>query len=210
MRLPSQDANAFSESFYGTDLGLPLLLLLLSRSDRLEPYCFFTFLAGTHNCLAGTHNYLAGTHNYFFTFRTLKTTVHHGLPLGGWYCSISFLFSSVLLNTVGYAGSPRSLFWRAWPPSRWLCRNFSSGRPFVWFLIFLFVQMNVPSVFLTLPACSLIWFLSIIFLASQGFLVESEMCGWFLTRETCGVSFFPGVLEVFLCHSVSCMQDFVP
>jgi len=36
------------------------------------------------------------------------------------------------------------------------------------------------------------------------------MCGWFHTRGTWGVGFFLGVLEVFLCHSTSCMQDFVP
>ena len=73
-RLPSHDTNTFSDSFYSTELGLPLFLLLHTGSDRLAPYCFSTFLAGTHN-------YLAGTHNYFFTIRTM-TTVHHGLPLG--------------------------------------------------------------------------------------------------------------------------------
>ena len=86
--LPSPDTNAITDNFYGNELGLPLFLLFSSRSDRLAPYCYFTFLAGTHN-------YLAGIHNYFFTFRTL-TTVHRGFPLGGWYCAISFLFSSVL------------------------------------------------------------------------------------------------------------------
>jgi len=30
------------------------------------------------------------------------------------------------------------------------------------------------------------------------------------TRGTWGFGFFPGVLEVFLCHSASCMPDFVP
>jgi len=74
-RLPSQDTNAITDSFYGTELGLPLFLLFSSRSDRLAPYCYFTLLAGTHN-------YLAGIHNYFFTIRT-KTTVNHGVPLGG-------------------------------------------------------------------------------------------------------------------------------
>jgi len=47
-------------------------------------------------------------------------------------------------------------------------------------------------------------------LASQGFLFGGEMCGWFHTRGTWGVGFFPGVLEVFLCYSASCMQDFIP
>jgi len=60
-RLPSSDTNAFSDSFYGKELGLPLFLLFSSPSDRLAPYCFYTFLAGTHN-------YLAGIHNYCFTF----------------------------------------------------------------------------------------------------------------------------------------------
>jgi len=71
-----------------TCLTLPLLLPFSSRSDWLAPYCYFTFLAGTQN-------YMAGIHNYFFTFRTM-TTVHRGLPLGGCYCTISFLFSSIL------------------------------------------------------------------------------------------------------------------
>ena len=93
-----------------TELGLPLFLVLLLQSDWLAPYCFFTFLAGAHN-------YLAGIQNYFFTFKTM-TTVHPCLPLGGWYCTISFLFSSVLPNTAGHAGPARSLLRRAWPPSR--------------------------------------------------------------------------------------------
>jgi len=83
-RLPSQDTNAVTDSFYGRQLGLPLLDLFSSRSDRLAPYCFSTFLAGTPN-------YLAGIPNYFFTIRTM-TTVHHCLPLGGWYYTISFVF----------------------------------------------------------------------------------------------------------------------
>ena len=75
-RLPSQDTNAITDSFYGTELGLHLLHLVSfsSRSDRLAPYWYFTFLAGTHNYLAGIHNY------FFFTIQTM-TTVHHGLPL---------------------------------------------------------------------------------------------------------------------------------
>jgi len=92
-RLPSQETNAFSDSFYGTELGLPLFLLPLTWSDRLAPYCFFTFLAGTHN-------YLAGIHNYFSTIRTM-TMVPHGLPLGGWYCTISFLFCEGAAKTDG-------------------------------------------------------------------------------------------------------------
>ena len=111
-RLPSQDTNAITDSFYGTELGLPIFLLFSSRSDRLASYCYFTFLAGTHN-------YLAGIHNYFFTIRT-ETTVHHGVPLGGWYCTISFFFLSVLPNRgKGPRGSspPRFLFRWAWQPS---------------------------------------------------------------------------------------------
>jgi len=69
---PSQDTTAFSDGFYGTELGLPLILILLTWSDRLAHHCFSTFLAGTRN-------YLAGIHNYFFTIGTM-TTVHHGLP----------------------------------------------------------------------------------------------------------------------------------
>jgi len=39
-RLPSPDTNAITDSFYGIELGLPLLVLFSSRSDRLAPYCF--------------------------------------------------------------------------------------------------------------------------------------------------------------------------
>ena len=78
-RLPSQDTNAITDSLYGTEVGLPLFLLFSSQSGRLAPYCCLTFLAGTHNNLAGIHNYC-------FTFQTM-TTVHHTLPLGGWYCT---------------------------------------------------------------------------------------------------------------------------
>jgi len=113
-RLPSQDTNAFTDCFYGTELPSPLFLLFSSRSHRLAPYCFFTFLAGTHN-------YLAGIHNYFFTFWTRKTMVHRGLPLGGWYCTISFFFLG-LANTAGSVlvakRPPRFLFRRARQPSR--------------------------------------------------------------------------------------------
>jgi len=55
----------------------------------------------------------------------------------------------------------------------------------------------VSWVFLILPACSLILFLSSIFLASQGFLVGGQMCGWFYTRGTWGVGSFPGVVGGF-------------
>jgi len=83
-RLPSPDMNAVTDSFHGIELGLPLLLVFSSRSDRLAPYWFSTFLA----C---THNYLPGTHNYCFTIWTM-TTVLHGLPLIGWYCTVSLIF----------------------------------------------------------------------------------------------------------------------
>jgi len=96
-RLPSQDTNTFSDSFYRTELGLPLLLLTLSQLDWLSPYCFSTFLAGTHT-------YLTGIHNYFLTSQTI-TTVHHGLPLEGWYCTNSFCYSS-MLPTQWAPGAP--------------------------------------------------------------------------------------------------------
>jgi len=60
-----------------------------------------------------------------------------------------------------------------------------------------FVRMILPWVFLTLPACSLIGFLSSIFLDSQGFLVGGEICGWFHTRGTWGVGVFLGVVGGF-------------
>jgi len=146
------DTNTITDSFYGTELGVPLLLLLVSRSHRLAPYLFSTFLAGTHY-------YLAGIHKSFFTFWTRKTTVHRGLP-----------------QEDGIALSPSSLWglptqqvrssWQRAPP------GFSFGRPghpradcagisqvvaaLLDLLIFLFVWMNMPWVFLTLPACSLI------------------------------------------------------
>jgi len=99
-RLPSSDTNAFTNSCYSQESGLPLLLLFSSRSDRLAPYCFSTFLPGTHN-------YLAGIYNYFFTFRTI-TTVPHGLPLGGWYCTISFLSFECAAKIDGLFGLPRT------------------------------------------------------------------------------------------------------
>jgi len=109
----------------------PSVLLFSTRSDRLAPYCFFTLLAGTHN-------YLAGIHNYFFTIRTM-TPVHLGLPLGGWYCTISFFF----LGFANIAGPvlmaqrpPRFLLRRAWQPSCWLCGNFLRWSRVVLFLRF--------------------------------------------------------------------------
>jgi len=115
-RLPSQDTNAMTDSFYGTELGLPLFLLFSTRSDRLPPYCYFTFLAGTHD-------YLAGIHNYFFTIWNM-TTVHHGLPLGGWYCTISFLFFEVRPNQMASLASPGLRSCRAWPLPRGVCAIF--------------------------------------------------------------------------------------
>jgi len=41
-RLPSPDTNAVTNSFHGIELGLPLLLLFSSQSDRLAAYCFYT------------------------------------------------------------------------------------------------------------------------------------------------------------------------
>ena len=100
-RLPSSDTNAFTDSFYGKELGLPLILLFSPRSDRLAPYCFSTFLPGTNN-------YLTGIYNYFFTFRTM-TTVPHGLPLGEWYCTISFLSFECAAKIDGPFGLHRTL-----------------------------------------------------------------------------------------------------
>jgi len=146
-RLPSQDTNAITDSFYGTELGLPLFLLFSSRLDRLAPYCYFTFLAGTHN-------YLAGIHNYFFTIRTM-TTVHHGLPLGGWYCTISFLFFECAAKIDGIFSLPRTSIMPSLAPPALSVRNFLVVSATFAFC-FSFVQMIVPWVFLTLPACSLI------------------------------------------------------
>jgi len=128
-RLPSQDTNAFSESFYGRRFSLPLFLLLLTHSDRLAPYCISTFLAGTHN-------YLAGIHNYFFAMLTM-TTVHHGLPLGGWFCTISFLFWSVLPTQLALSASTGLRSYRAWPLLRCVCGKPLSGLCYVCFLFFL-------------------------------------------------------------------------
>jgi len=139
-RLPSPDTNAVTDSFYGIELGLPLLLLCSSRLDWLAPYCSFTFLARTHN-------YLAGIHNDFFIFQTLKTTVHRGLPLGGWYCAISFFF-------LGFANTAGPFLFGCAPPGLSLgepghpradsAGTFSSGRCLFDFCFVFFVQMNVP------------------------------------------------------------------
>jgi len=139
--------NAFSDSFYGTELGLRLFLLLLTRSDRLVPYCLFTFLPGTHN-------YLAGIHNYFFTIRTM-TTVPHGLPLGRWYCTISFFFFGVLPKQM--ASEPPQDMDHAMPgPSRAECADYFQVVSALFDFCFSFVRMIVPWVFLILPACALI------------------------------------------------------
>jgi len=34
--------KAVTDSFYGKEVGLPLLLLISSWSDQLAPYCFYT------------------------------------------------------------------------------------------------------------------------------------------------------------------------
>jgi len=94
-------------SFYSTEFGLPLFLFFSSRSDRLAPYCYFTFFPGTHT-------YLAGIHNYFFTFQTM-TTVHHSLPLGGCYCTFSFHFFKCTAKIDGILASPGLQSCRACP-----------------------------------------------------------------------------------------------
>jgi len=146
-RLPSQDTNAITDSFYGTELGLPLFLLFSSRSSRLAPYCFFTFLAGTHNCRAGIHN-------YFFTFRT-RTMVYDGLPLGGWYCTISFLFFECAAKIDGIFSLLTTSIMPSLDPPVLSVRKFQVVSA-TFALCFSFVRMIVPWVFLTLPACSLI------------------------------------------------------
>jgi len=112
-RLPTPDSNAVTDCFYGTQMGLPLLLLFSSRSDRLAPYCFST-------SLAGTHNYLAGIHNYCFTIRTM-TTVHYSWSLGRWYCTIFFFFLA-FANIAGPflhgCAPPEPRLCQAWQPSR--------------------------------------------------------------------------------------------
>jgi len=145
--------------------------------------------------MAGTHNYLAGIHNSFFTIRTM-TTVHHGLPLGGWYCTISFLFFECPVKRDGIFSLPRTSIMPSLAPPTLSVRN-SQVVSATFALCFSFVQMIVPWVFQTLPACSLIRFLLSIFLASQGFLFRGKMCGWFYTRGTWGVVFFPGVVGGF-------------
>jgi len=138
----------FSNSFYSTEWGLHLFLLLLLQSDRLAPYCFCTFLADTHN-------YLAGIHNYFFTIQTL-TTVHHDLPLGGWYCTISFFFSSALPTQWACSAPPQD-FEHAEPGHpRADCVGTSQVVAVLFAFCFSSVQIIMPWVFLTLPACSLI------------------------------------------------------
>jgi len=128
-RLPSQDRNAFCNSFYGTELGLPRLLLLLTELDQLGPYCFPNFLAGTHNSLAGIHN-------YFFTFRTM-TTVPHSLPLGGWYCTISFLSVECAAKIDGPFGLPRTLIMPSLVTPTLNIRDLFKWVLCLWFLFFL-------------------------------------------------------------------------
>ena len=101
-----------------------------------------------------------------------------------------------IVKTDGIRAFPGLQLCRAWPLPRWVCGIFQVVSAKFAFC-FSFVWMIVPWVFLTLPACSLIWSLSSIFLASQGFLVRSKMCGWFHTRGTWGVGFFQGVVGSF-------------
>jgi len=104
--------------------------------------------------LAGTHNYLAGIYNYFFTIRT-TTTVPHGLPLRGWYCTISFLFFECVAKIDGAFGLPRTSIMPSLALPALSVRNFPSGLATFGFC-FSFVRMIVPWVFLILPASSLI------------------------------------------------------
>ena len=142
--------NVITDSFYGTKLGLPCFLLFSSRSDRLAPYCFFTFwLVPTTTLLVST-----------------TTSLHSGLvrprSIGACLCE-----NGIALSPSSFWGLPterdRSL-WLSAPP------GFSIGGPgnpctdcagtsqvvaaLFDFCVFLFVWMNVPWVFLTLPACS--------------------------------------------------------
>ena len=145
-RLPSQNTNAITLSFYTTELGLLLFPLLLLRSDRLAPYCLSTFLAGTHN-------YLARIHKYFFSIQTM-TTLHRGLPLGGCYCTISFFFSCALPTLWARSASPGLRSCSAWPPGAVCAGSFQVVAPLFAFC-FSFVLMIVHWVFLILPACCL-------------------------------------------------------
>ena len=52
----------------------------------------------------------------------------------------------------------------------------------------------MPWVLLTLTACSLIGFSSSISSAILGFVLVGKRYGWFHTRGTWGVGFFPGVV----------------
>jgi len=136
-----------TDSFYGNELGVPLLLLFSSRSDRLAPYCFYTFLAGTHN-------YLAGIHNYVFTIRA-TTMVHHRCL---WEDGIALSPSSFQVFCQHSCPiRPPQYFDYAEPG---LPHTQSSQEILVvtalFAFCFSFVRMIVPWVFLTLPACSLI------------------------------------------------------
>jgi len=136
----------FSYSFYGTELGLHLLLLLSSWSDRLAPYYFYTLLAGTHNYIAGIQNY------FFFTSRTIEATVYLTRLTGdGIALSLSFVVGSLVLEGLSSAsfsvepGTPTPI---GMGNSKW---------PYTLFeFCFSYIRMIVPWVFLILPACSLI------------------------------------------------------
>jgi len=83
------------------------------------------------------------------------TTVHHGLPLGRWYCTISFFF----LGFCQHSGPekvrpPRTLIMPGLATLALIVRELSQVVAALFeFLAFPSVWMNVPWVFLTLPAC---------------------------------------------------------
>jgi len=88
------------------------------------------------------------------------TTAHHGLPLGRWYCTISFFFLG-FANTAGLfllgCAPPRTPIMPGLVTLVLIVRELSQVVAALFdFCVFLFVWMNVPWVFLTLPACSLI------------------------------------------------------
>jgi len=102
--------------------------------------------------LAGTHNYLAGIYNYFFTIWTM-TMVPHGLPLRGWYCTICFLFFVCAAKIDVPLGLHGTWIMPSLAPTMRIAWELSSGCVLVCFLFFVFVRINMPWVFLTLPAC---------------------------------------------------------
>jgi len=83
------------------------------------------------------------------------TTVPHGLPLGGWYCTISFFFFECAAKIDGIFSLPRTSIMPSLAPPALSVRIFQVVSATFAFC-YSFVRMIVPWVFLPLPACSLI------------------------------------------------------